>query len=325
MNTSYKKVRYNFSDYNNEIDIYLRKVYRNSLDYYNKKYNVNSTGTRKLDLETINKSIGYLEDYLFYIYKLDSSAFRDVFNSLKRNVKILTVFEKKDRGLYGQYIPNAGIVFINPELRKSQNLTKDEKTRLYLCHEVGHAVHSDWIHTLANNIRTNDVEFKSLIYQGFNLLDEATTQDLAEDIAYCYAGKRRPNLRLFESSYSAEYQYYANYDFYGNLKEPATLFSKTLRGIGKYDDNNIALRLLSKRALSKNFINDIVYEYTRDGHIDELYFLMSYLGIIKKASYATFGYDNPKYIKEAPKAFNEVKNMASNLRDRREPFNRYFF
>ena len=241
----------NFDNYNEDIYKYLRKVYLNSLDYYVENYiNKYPTGTKKLDLDVLDKSIRYLEDYMYYVLKVYSDDFVNVFNSLKRNVKTMTVLSKNQRGLYGQFIPFNGVILINPELKGNGVLNNKERTRLYVCHELGHAVHFDWIHTLGKNIPKDKDGLLPLIYKGFDLIDEATTQNMAEDIAYCFANKDRPALRECRGLLFSGGSYKSNFDFYGNLQESATMFSRTLRGIGKVKDDNTALGLLSKRALT---------------------------------------------------------------------------
>ena len=313
--------RYNFDKYNDEINTYLDNVYINSLNYYRNHFKgKNETKTLRLDLDTIDKSMGYIEDYLNYFYQKHPKYFLDVFNALKKNVKTITVLPPVDRGIYGQYVAFTGLIFINPELSGSDTLTKDERTRLYLCHELGHAVHHEWIRTIGKHIKEYDINIRNIITEGFNLLDEATTQNVAENVAYYYSNSKRPVQRYYSGALFSGASYKTNFDFYGNLQEPATLFSRTLRGIGSENKDGKALNKLSLRALKKDFVDDIFYEYNKDGHKEDLEYLMSYLGIIKKASYATFGYDDKKYIRSSLGAFTELKKLAGALRDYRQPF-----
>lgn len=316
-----KLIRYDFGNYNTEVNAYLENVYLTSLNYYREHFKgKNETKTLRLDIDTIDKTIGYIEDYLNYFKEKHPKYFLDVFNALKRNVKTVTVLPPVDRGIYGQYVPFIGLVFINPELRESNTLTKDERTRLYVCHELGHAVHNEWIKTLGKQIEEKDITTRNIITEGFYLLDEATTQNTAENVAYYYSSRRRPKQQYYSGMLFKGAAYKSNFDFYGNLQEPATMFSRTLRGIGSQNNDDRALNRLSLRALKKDFANNIFYEYKRDGHKEDLDYLMSYLGIIKKASYATFGYDDKKYIDSSLGAFTELRKLAGSLRDYRPPF-----
>ena len=324
MNNRGLQLNHDFGRFNDSVREYLRIVFINSLDFYEEKYcSGNPTKTEKLDLYTLDRSICYIEDYLYYFYHLYNDVFLDVFLSLKKNVDKITVLEPDRRNIYGQFVPWTKLIYINPCLGGSSTLRKDDRTRLYLCHELGHAVHNDWMEKFKYNVDKNCTsQVRNMTYQGFCLIDEATTQNTAENVAYYYSGSNRPPQGLRRESLYSGKPFKSNFDFYGNLQEPATLFSKTLRGIGIINNDDEALNKLSLRAMNSQFLNDIFYEYRRDGQIENLYLLMGFLGIIKRASYATFGYDDRKYIDSSLEAFNEVKKLGGSLRDYRAPFKR---
>ena len=96
------------------------------------------------------------------------------------------------------------------------------------------------------------------------MLDEVTTQNRAEDFVYEFSGKRRSelsyhtNVRMFNSE-----AYRSNFDYYGELQEPAIMFARTLRGIGKENDDAKVLDMLSQRALLPNFLDKWQLLYRR--------------------------------------------------------------
>ena len=116
------------------------------------------------------------------------------------------------------------------------------------------------------------------------MLDEATTQNRAENFVYSLSSKNRPpllnytNKRLFNGQ-----SYLSNFDFYGELQAPTTMFAKTLRGIGKNNNDVSALNILSERAISPLFFNNILKEYSRDGQIQAFAQELQYMGLLKKA------------------------------------------
>ena len=77
---------------------------------------------------------------------------------------------------------------------------------------------------------------------------------------------------------------------------------------------------LSRRALSHDFLKRIIEEYKKDGQIANLYEEFKYMGIIKKASYARFGYDSQDNLKNSKKALDVFTAIATPLRDYREPY-----
>ena len=111
------------------------------------------------------------------------------------------------------------------------------------------------------------------------------------------------------------------YGYYGELQEPATMFAKTLRGIGKEHDDVIALNILSERALSPNFFNTVLNEYSRDGQMAAFIKEVQYMGLLKRASYANFGYEDVSYLRNSKTYLERLKNITTQMRDYREPFN----
>ena len=45
-----------------------------------------------------------------------------------------------------------------------KHLTKDERTRLYVCHELGHAVNDEWLKTFSNYVHCPNNKIKNMNY-----------------------------------------------------------------------------------------------------------------------------------------------------------------
>ena len=110
-----------------------------------------------------------------------------------------------------------------------------------------------------------------------------------------------------------------NFDYYGEFQVPAISFAKTLRGIGKINDEELVMKEFDKRSLDENFASKIFDEYTRDGQIENLYYMLKRLGIIKNASYAAFGYSDAIYLQQSSTAIDEYNKLVSKMRDYRDP------
>lgn len=314
---------YDFGRYTSHVENYINLVYKESIKYYKETYGDSiPIGTQSLDILKIKQALGFLEEYLYYFYHFYNGNFKKIFLDLLNRLEIITVFPLEQRGLYGQFKKEEKTLLINPELHPSRNLTSDERTRLYMAHELGHIINSSWVDYAKEYISSSLLcrfSSRELAIEGFSLLDEAITQDRAEDIAYYFAGKVRPSRSYRRGSLFNREIYTSNYDFYGELQEPAIMFSKTLRGIGSIQNDDLALRSLSDRALDSNFADDIFYEYEVDGHITDLFELLEEMGTIKCASYATFGMDDASYISESKAAKDRVRELTSSLRDIRPP------
>lgn len=198
---------------------------------------------------------------------------------------------------------------------------------MYMAHELGHIINNGWMKAVieyANNqIRQGRLtqEHAQLVYDGFSMLDEVTTQNRAEDFVYEFSGKRRSelsyhtNVRMFNSE-----AYRSNFDYYGELQEPAIMFARTLRGIGKENDDAKVLDMLSQRALLPNFLNNILSEYSKDGQMAAFVQEMKYMGLLKRASYANFGYGDTSYLGNSKTYLDKLRSITGQMRDYREPF-----
>lgn len=225
-------------------------------------------------------------------------------------------------GIYG--ISYSKRIEINPNLSGSRTLSNSERTLLYVCHEMGHRFHEGWKEPkYINNdlLRDKDVQEQHQklssqdrlhIYQGSRLLDEALTQDRAEEVAYYFAGKRRPELSLRRSRVFNGEPFRTNFDYYGELQEPAIKFGKTLKYISKSDKE--VLKQLGRAALDDRFMAKIISEYqSRDGLVD-LYALIHSMGVIKDASYEAFGMGNIKgSLAKSKNALTLINRLTANL------------
>lgn len=320
-NGTYKTIN-QFDNYTRLINDYINELYGRSLELYLEKYAKNNpTGTQRIDIEKLEESLEYIEDYLFYFYKFNNTHFFSILKNLINNLKFITVFPTEKRGLYGQYSDSEKTLYINPQLYSNQRLSSNERTRLYICHELGHIQNSKWMKELVpilNSINCS-IEDKQLMYDGFSLLDEATTQDRAEDITYYFNLKSRPSMSQHITMLFDGEHFETNFDYYGEFQIPTIDFARTLRGIGKIHDRNLVMKEFDKRALSEEFSKKIFDEYNYDNQTTNLFYLLKYLGIIKNASYATFGYADDKYLRKSSEALKEYKQLVERMRDYREP------
>lgn len=314
-----------FTHNRKEVEEYMNKVYVNSINYYHTHYynHPELTDNFDQDAKALFHSFRFLEDYLFYYDQFYPNSFDSIFHNLQNKLDIITVLPLKKRRIYGEFKSDQKTVFIRPNFEASASLTGLERTRLYMCHELGHIINSDWMNCVERHIRKSNEtgEILQLMYDGFSLLDESTTQNRAEAITYYFSKKQRGSLAGYRGRLFDGETYRSNFDYYGEFQEPAISFSKTLRGNGGASTNDDdAMRLLSIRTLDGRFVDKVFNEYEKDGHLSDLYTMMAFLGIIKNASYAVFGYEDKKYISESKLAKDEFMKMAKPLFDSRLPY-----
>ena len=318
---------YDFGQYNDVIATYIEILINNSRKNFQQQVRNGQVRNTEHDADALAGCIQNLEEYLHYNYQQSPKTFNHVINATTNNVRTISVLPTNNRGIYGETQVENKMIYINPDLPNSRNLTGEERTRLYMAHELGYVINDGWMKKIIEycnqNIRQGRLaqEHAQMIYDGFSMLDEATTQNRAEKFVYAFSGKQRPGLLNYRNGnlFNGD-TYRSNFDFYGELQEPATMFARTLRGIGKENNDISALDMLSQRAMSPKFFNNILSEYSRDGQMPAFIQEVQYMGLLKRASYANFGYDDNVYLRNSKKYLDNLRNITTQMRDYREPF-----
>lgn len=318
---------YDFGQYNAVISTYIEVLINKTMTGFQQQIRNGQVRNGKHDGDTLAGCIQNIEEYLHDNYEKSPKTFNHMINATMNHVRTILVLPDNKRGIYGETQAQNKTICINPDLPDSEYLTGEERTRLYMAHELGHIINYEWMNKTVEyanqQIRQGRLtqEHAQLICDGFSMLDEATTQNRAENFVYAFSGKSRPKLayytndRMFRSE-----AYKSNFDYYGELQEPATMFARTLRGIGKENDDGKALDMLSERALSPNFFNNILSEYTKDGQMPAFIEETQYMGLLKRASYANFGYEDVSYLHNSKTYLEKLKSITAKMRDYREPF-----
>lgn len=331
-------MRFNFEEYNDRVQSFLNSLVNNSYATFKKqikdgkilkghKQPIEKDTKYQIEESNMKFFIRNVEEFLHYYYVNDKRSFYNVLSAVQK-LKAISVLDDKDRGAFGVTL-NYDTILINPDLKKSSlltsRLTSSQRKRLYVFHELGHMVNKAWLDELGIILDGQPgmpPQSKDLFMDGFRLLDEATTQDRAEQMAYYYAKTERPMLYYSKDQNNEMYGgkvYKTNFDYYGELEPIAIEFGRTLKGIGKISDDREAMSTLSKRALKRSFANDIIKEYTKDQQIPYLLSLMRYMGMLKRASYARFGRGDKKCLKDSLNIKNSFSKMASEIRDFGDP------
>ena len=321
------KLNCDFNQYNNSIAIYFNVLMNKTRDGFQQQIRNGQVENIEHEADVLVGCIRNLEEYLYYNFQKFPQIFNQILSATMNNLRTILVLPKENRGVFGQTQPHNKTIYINPDLHDSRYLTAEERTRLYMAHELGHNVNHEWMKKVKEytdqqmeqgRLTQNQAQ---LIYDGFSMLDEVITQNRAENFVYAYSGKRRPDLTYYRNARIFDSEpYKSNFDYYGELEEPAIMFARTLRGIGKENDDIKALDMLSERALSPNFFSRILNEYTRDGQMPVFVQEVQYMGLLKRASYANFGYGDISYLINSKTYLERLKNITAQMRDYREPF-----
>ena len=314
-----------FGKYNELVVEYIKKLKSNSSAYFKKQV---IAGQVSIEEQTaLTDSMQNIIYYLHYMYKQFPNEFEHIFNSIRETVQSISLLPIENRNIYGITQFERKNIFINPQFNAEGRLTGNERRALYIAHELGHVVNHTWMEKVRDyyaNQREkgiiNQID-EDLMCEGFSLLDEVTTQNTAENYIYSRAQKKRPAIKThFSKKLFNGKGYPSNLDFYGELQEPAIMFARTLRGIGKENNDTKALDMLSRRAVSSDFFSRVLNEYTKDNQMKSLKNELLLMGLLKKASYANFGNGKTTYLTHSGEYLSEFKKVATRMRDYRDPY-----
>lgn len=272
-----------------------------------------------------------------------SGLFTGIFNSSNLS-KILQELKDKDNGfriieflpkelsgIFGNSIENK--IQINQNMTRHPNspsLTPQEIRRLYMFHEMGHKILNilsndktinDFIDTIdvilqSKGLTNVDLNYKYFVKEGFWMIEECLTQELAEYLIYYSSNKKRPN---FENRVDLGCQISTNHDYYGIFQTPTINLGKTIRGCSKANSTNEEVLLnMIKKALNSNFDLELISEYNQ-GSAElyyDLFLTLRTMGFIKYQKYASFGVGIPLKI-NIQNCLDAIETITKKNRDYR--------
>ena len=289
------------------------KYYLNNPDGYEIRFALYKLVEYIRDLE--KSLIGLIN--LGYVTTSNVEFIKDTYKNLDTIGLLNSYYEER---IYG--LTNYNRIEINPNLGNSRTLSSKDRTLLYICHEIGHRFHFGW--TRRENIDSILADQKvqachskllkpiqNLVYSGYDLLDEALTQERAEEITYYFSKRKRPELSYRQSRLFGGTPFRSNYDYYGELQEPAIKFGQTLKHISK--DEKTTLHQLARAAIDPRFASKIEKEYRANDKIIDLYALLHSMGTIKEATYEIFGMSEANALPKSKNALKLINDLTGSI------------
>ena len=313
---------YDFSKTSNftEMNKVFLEIYNRSVKYYLKKPDGYE---QKYALSKLNEYVQALEKSLIGLINLGyvtTSNLEFIKDTYKGIDTIGLLNSRYPAGVLG--VTDYNRIEVNPKLVNSKTLTSEDKTLLCICHEIGHRFHFEWkkreyIDSLLKNPKILEFHQKlkkliqELVYSGYELLDEALSEDRAEEITYYFAGKKRPEPTYRQSKLFNGSPFKSNFSYYGELQEPAIMFGKTLRNIGKKESD--IMRQLGKAAIDPKFAIKIEKEFRENNRLDDLYALLHSMGTIKEATYEVYGMSEKNTIPNTENALKVINALTNEI------------
>lgn len=204
----------------------------------------------------------------------DINNLTSIINNLKdskNGFRIVEFLPPELSGVFGNSTENK--IQINKNMTRhgnSPSLTAEEIRRLYMFHEMGHKilnilsqdnVMQNFINTIEPILRSKglsnvDLNNKGSIIDGFWMIEECLTQELAEFLTYYSSRKRRPE---YEYRRDLGCTIETNHDYYGIFQIPTVNLGKTIRGCSNANSTNEEILLnMIKKALNSNFDLELI-------------------------------------------------------------------
>lgn len=272
---------------------FLQYLYQNSC----REYSIisNNLGESNDFIDKIESFVSCVDDYVFLLVVLgyvDNNNFKDVMEKLSKLRSICPVTDSF-RNVDGRIVQNR--IQINPNIGSSSNMSADNRTKLCVYYELSRFLHNmfcmdiESFMALSSDMCSNmfDLRQRGYIYKGFELLDVSLAENIALDVLYYSLNKKRPSRSLkYNYNMFIKHHYCTNYEFNGEFQGVTINFGKTLNSVvlDDYIDDNEIMYRFSKNSLNVNFINDMVFEYSKTTRLKEdLLYMLMYLGGIMEA------------------------------------------
>ena len=133
-------LKYDFKQYNEVMSVYMDVLVEKSTAQFQQQIRNGQVRNSEHDADALAGGIENIEEYLYYNFQKSPQTFNHILNSTMNKVKTISVLPEEERGIYGRTEVENQMIFINPDLRSSKNLTGEERTRLYMAHELGHVI-----------------------------------------------------------------------------------------------------------------------------------------------------------------------------------------
>lgn len=250
-----------------------------------------------------------------------------ILGSLNQNLHYISILSPEYGGVYGYSVGDR--MEINQHWNthpKSPLLTAEEIRRLYIFHEMGHKIlniskNKERITNFTSTIEqvlqrkgvvARDLVGREWVLEGFQMIEECLTQEMAEYLTYHSVQKRRPNYE-FRMDLGCKIQ--TNLDYYGIFQEPTTEFGRTLKSCSRVNSNRDEILInMIKMALNSDFVKNVITEYSQgDGQLYyDLFLILRAMGLIKKEKYASFNVEQGMPV-NVQSCLDAISSITSNI------------
>ena len=315
---------YNWDNYPNVID-YLNILYNNTFTYL-KDNNYSELYAYEF--------VSYVEDFLYY-FKINNYNVSNIVNKIK-DIELIEFYDSfyvnDDYNDVFELPPvlNKGTkILLNVSITGNKRLSSKERRRLYLYQGLIHSIFSFknkktimfskmYNRYLDNNSNT----IEATINNGWLLLEDTLSQELAEKITYALLNKVRPRYKigLEDEMYPiSSNKISSNLEMYRMFQEIVIYFGLTLNKIDKMINysNKFIINDLLKYAIENDFSLLVMSEYRERNITLELYQLLYLMGLLINEKYRMYHINFLRYNKlstyDIDKIYDNIISLCDSL------------
>lgn len=285
---------YNWDSYPRVID-YLSKIYINNINYLlNNGY----------DLEYAKEFTRDIEDYLYYfkIKKYNINIIIDKINDIDNIEFYDSLYVNNNKNHEETILPvlNRGTkILLSTYISGDNRLSSKERRKLYIYQGLSHSVISlknkkTLLFSKKYNRYLDGIYItENIVNNGWLLLEDTLSQELAEKITYCTLNKIRPGYKpgLENEEYPiSDYKISSNLEMYRMFQELIIKFGLTINKIGNivnYSDKSIMNDML-KYSINNDFSSIVIDQYNQDNLSLELYQILYLMGLLINEKYRIY-------------------------------------
>ncbi len=290
----------------------MDELYKKSMNYYHNRLDegvLYSLDDKDMDEEAIYAFFPSLEYYfasLFELGLITKHNFPTVLEQIE-SIRLVKVLPYRERNYYG-LTANREISF-DSSMYGIFGFSKEEFRELIIAHEMGHILNYHWadekdafcdrlyqvdsVKRLLNKMNLGDAKY---LRSGFSLLDEVIAEEIAEEVTYKLAKKKRPIKEIRNDKEIFNYQEYStNFLLYGEMQDFGEKFARELSflNIQESDTDSQVLKKLARESFDKDFIKNFEMEFmNHPENVEFLAVLLACMGRIKEATYHRIGLSN---------------------------------
>ena len=319
------ELNYDWGNYTSVID-FLNNIYNNTIVFLIKN---------GYEIKYAKEFINDIEDYLYY-FKIHNYNINNIIRKLE-DIEVIEFYDSlvinkdnnNDNYKFPLVINKAIKILLNTSIQGDKRLSSRERRRLYLYQGLSHSLMPmknqktlEFSKIYSKYIKYNKINTEMIVNNGWLLIEDTLSQELAEKITYYALDKIRPQYRP-----GLENEYYpinnskisSNLEMYRVFQPLLINFGLTLGKISNiydYSEKTIINDLL-KYAIKNDLSYAVIAEYNEKDKLISLYQTLYLMGILVNEMYRNYSinfiHNNPLTLEEINEIYDNIIFLTNSL------------